>query len=119
MRPMAPADDVELLSPALSTCITARIHVSGTPKRCDASVTNPVIASLAMSIGREGRDGCWAAATLVTASKLIITMAAALPHEDRIVIASSRPNRECPAYNAAARKGGQSIVRRVMTAGFR
>src|ERR1700682_1964259 len=40
IRPIAPLDDRARCFAPLSTCSTARIQCSGTPKRFDASVTN-------------------------------------------------------------------------------
>jgi hypothetical protein len=50
----------------LSTCITARIHRSGTPKRFDASVTNAAKGRTDKSFGRRvADDSCSACATLL------------------------------------------------------
>lgn len=40
IKPIAPFGDIACTSPKLSARITARIHVVGMPKRCEASATN-------------------------------------------------------------------------------
>src|ERR1700681_2793954 len=57
IRTMAPFDDRARCFALLSTCITARIHCSGIPKRLDASVTNAAKGRSGESLGRRVADG--------------------------------------------------------------
>jgi hypothetical protein len=66
----------------LSTCITARIQCSGTPKRFDASVTNAANGRTDKSFGRGvANDSCLACAALVDSvdAAKITTMHSILP----------------------------------------
>jgi hypothetical protein len=59
IRPMAPLDDRARCFALLSTCITARTHCSGTPKRFDASVTKAAKGPTDKSFGRRAAsDSC-------------------------------------------------------------
>jgi hypothetical protein len=60
---MAPLDDRARCFALLSTCITARIQCSGTPKRFDASVTKAAKGRTDKSFGRRvANDSCSACA---------------------------------------------------------
>src|SRR6266852_2683490 len=95
IRPMAPFDDRARCFALLSTCITARIQCSGTPKRLDASVTNAAKGRTDKSFGcRVADDSCSACAApldSIDAAK-ITTMHSIVPRDRKaaIVLAAAK-----------------------------
>src|SRR5579872_2364948 len=75
IKPMAPLDERARGLAPLSTCITARIQCSGTPKRRDASVTNAVKGGtdwlLTRCIGCEPRSACAASLHSIDDTKIV------------------------------------------------
>ena len=86
---MAPLDDRARCIAPLSTCSTARIHCSGTPKRLDASVTNAAKGRTDESFGRPvAYDACSACAVpldSIEAAK-ITTMHSIVPRDRKAAI---------------------------------
>jgi len=86
---MAPLDDRARCFALLSTCITARIQCSGTPKRLDASVTNAAKGGTDNSFGRRVADdscsACAAPLDSIDAAK-ITTMHSIVPRDRKAAI---------------------------------
>jgi hypothetical protein len=103
INPMAPLDDRARYFALLSTCITARIQCSDTPKRFDASVTNAAKGRTDNSFERRVADdscpACAAPLDSINAAK-ITTMHSILP-------------RECKAAIVLATVKGEALARRL------
>jgi hypothetical protein len=105
---MAPLDDRACCLALLSTCITARIQCSGTPKRLDASVTNAAKGRTDNSFGRRvADDSCSACAVpldSIDAAKMT-TMHSIVPRDRKADIVPAAVKGEALARRLDRRPG--------------
>jgi len=105
---MAPLDDRARCFAPLSMCITARIQISGTPKRLDASVTNAAKGSmdrpLILCAAGEARSPCAAPLDSINAAK-IATMHATVLRDRKAAIVLAAVKGEAPARRPDGRPG--------------
>jgi hypothetical protein len=108
IRPMAPLDDRARCFASLSTCSTARIQCSGTPKRFDASVTNAAKGRTDNSFGRRVADdscpACAAPLDSIDAAK-ITTTHSIVPRDRRAAIVLAAVKGEALARRPDGRPG--------------
>src|SRR5450631_1190111 len=106
IKPMAPLDDRARCFALLSTCITARIQCSGTPKRLDASVTKAAKGRGDKAFGRRvADDPCSACAAPLDSIAKLNTMHSVVPRDRKAAIAMATVKGKALARRPDGRPG--------------